>query len=142
MSSLKNAAKAVSNIANPIGSIAHRLGVSNKNEILRAVNPAGLGSIAVDNVNKGYQEGGTSGAWNAIRRGDATDPGGFFHNVGGVPDLPDPGAPDQQDSIAAGYSARDRIRRLAYRAQGRSSTIKVSPSAAPFSGQPKQLIGQ
>lgn len=70
---------------------------------------------------------------------DALDPGNVLH--------PDDQAPitdtpvNQMNGDIAGNAARDRVRRIAYRAQGRASTIKVSPSAAPFTAQPKALLG-
>lgn len=46
------------------------------------------------------------------------------------------------DSEAAGFAQRDRIRRLAARAQGQASTIRSTGATALYSATPKSLIGQ
>jgi hypothetical protein len=39
------------------------------------------------------------------------------------------------------YVQRDRIRRIAKKAQGRDSTIRTSSTAAPYTGAPAKLLG-
>jgi hypothetical protein len=39
------------------------------------------------------------------------------------------------------YVARDNIRRRAAKAQGRDSTIRTSPTGAPYTGAPARLLG-
>lgn len=117
---------------NLMSNIADKTGVSKSNFFVRLTNPA-------DEVLRDTEREGTSGYTNFFKEGGLTDPGHVFH--GDVNETADPGQPTTTDSTTAGYSARDRIRRQVYRAQGRSSTIKVSPSAAPFTGQSKQLLG-
>jgi hypothetical protein len=42
---------------------------------------------------------------------------------------------------ADAYAARDRTRRMAKRALGRDSTIRTSPTGAPYTGEPARLLG-
>lgn len=42
---------------------------------------------------------------------------------------------------APAYEARDRIRRIAKKAQGVSSTVRTSSAGAPYTGQPVSLLG-
>lgn len=42
---------------------------------------------------------------------------------------------------APAYEARDRIRRMAKRAQGIDSTVRTSSAGAPYTGQPASLLG-
>jgi len=39
------------------------------------------------------------------------------------------------------YVQRDRIRRMAKRAQGRDSTIRTGATGAPYTGAPAKLLG-
>jgi hypothetical protein len=39
------------------------------------------------------------------------------------------------------YVQRDRIRRMAKRAQGRDSTIRTGSTGAPYTGAPARLLG-
>lgn len=101
------------------------------------LNPA---QAARENVVEAQKEGGFEGVIDAYKSGDVTDPGGWLHNLT-EPTVTDPGAPAQTDTTAAGQKARDRVRRLAMRAQGRASTIKVGSSAEPYTGEQNKLLG-
>lgn len=136
MSSLKKAASKFAKVASPSSWLLDQAGVSDKNAIRQLTNPGALG---VKKAGEAYDKGGSKGVWDALRGGDVTDPGGLFHDMSGP--IPDPGSPNQTATAPEAMKARDRIRRLAYRAQGRSSTIKVSPSAGAYTGQPKALLG-
>lgn len=131
--SSKNPFKAIS----PSAWVADKVGISNKNTLWGLVNPGG---VAARNAAEGYDQGGSSAVLNQLRSGDLTDPGGHFHVVGGA-EVNDPGAAAQEDSAQTALRARDRVRRAAYRAQGRASTIKVGSAAEPFTGQQKTLLG-
>lgn len=133
MSSLVQKASDVLRKTNLLSNIADKTGVSKSNFFVKLTNPA-------DQTLRAGQKNGAKGIWDSARSGDGTDPGNIFHSGNDAP-IPDPGAAPTQDATVAGNAARDRIRRLAYRAQGRSSTIKVSPSAAGYSPQPKTLLG-
>lgn len=52
-----------------------------------------------------------------------------------------PAAPSQINNDASAYEARDRIRRIAKRAQGIDSTVRTSSAGAPYTGQPTALLG-
>jgi len=52
-----------------------------------------------------------------------------------------PAAPSPVTSDAPAYEARDRIRRIAKRAQGVGSTVRTSSAGAPYTGQPASLLG-
>jgi len=39
------------------------------------------------------------------------------------------------------YVQRDRIRRMAKKAQGRDSTVRTGSTGAPYTGQPAKLLG-
>lgn len=117
---------------NLMSNIADETGVSKSNFFVRLTNPA-------DEVLRDTEREGSSGYTDFLKEGGMTDPGHIFH--GDVNETPDPGSPDQTATAPAAQKARDRMRRLAYRAQGRSSTIKVSPSAATYTGEQKALLG-
>ena len=53
----------------------------------------------------------------------------------------DVAAPPSPIVDADAYTQRDRIRRTARRAMGRDSTIRTSPTGAPYTGQPATLLG-
>lgn len=62
--------------------------------------------------------------------------------------IPDPDAPPKPPPVTAPQAdntdtlaARDRLRRQVYRAQGRSSTVRVPSLASQYNGQPKTLLG-
>lgn len=103
-----------------------------------------LGGGALGDVGRVLDPGGAAIAntqrGKSLNAASALDPGGYL--TGDPSPIPDPGAPPSPASIEpTGVKARDRIRRQVYRAQGRGSTIKVSPSAAPYTGQPGALLG-
>lgn len=51
-------------------------------------------------------------------------------------------APESAAVIEAGaYEQRDRIRRIARKAQGQASTIRTSSTAEPYTGAPARLLG-
>lgn len=50
-------------------------------------------------------------------------------------------APAPALNTDAAYLQRDRVRRMAQRAQGQASTIRTSSTGAPYTGAPKQLLG-
>lgn len=95
-----------------------------------------LGTL-LDPVGSGYDK------WKAgasLTGGDVTDPGGFFHNLG-TADNSVVAAPSPNNIDNSSLAARDRVRRAAKRAQGLDSTIRTSPAGAPYTGQPKSLLG-
>lgn len=50
-------------------------------------------------------------------------------------------APPTPINDNAAYQARDRVRRVAKKAQGIDSTVKTSPTGAPYTGTPSRLLG-
>ena len=46
-----------------------------------------------------------------------------------------------QDPTAEALAARDRQRRLTYRAAGRDSTVRTGMAGAPYVGTPPSLLG-
>ncbi len=42
---------------------------------------------------------------------------------------------------APAYQARDRVRRMARKAQGQPSTIRTGATGAPYTGAPAKLLG-
>lgn len=121
--------------ANPSGMVMDAAGISSSNTARQLLNPGG---VAMNNIGDAYQEGGARGVLGALQGGDLTDPGGLFHRRGNPAQVPAP--PDMGQANT--QSARDRVRRAVYRAQGRSSTIRSAYGASnPFNGQPKALLG-
>jgi hypothetical protein len=49
--------------------------------------------------------------------------------------------PSPIDATTDAFTARDRVRRTARRALGRDSTIRTSPTGAPYTGAPATLLG-
>lgn len=84
-----------------------------------------------------YKAGGSDGVLNALKEGEFTDPARAFHSSPSAPIEPPPTA---TDGAAEGSRARDRVRRQAYRAQGRRSTIRTN-SMGSYTGAPAQLLG-
>lgn len=126
-------------IANPAGEIARQAGLSSSNTARQLGDITGvIGERSQD----AYNQGGLGAVVDLAKRGDLTDPAGIFHplNDPASPDAP-PSITDAAPGSAAAISARDRIRRAAYRAQGRGSTIKVGGLAQSYSGQQKTLLG-
>lgn len=121
------------------GRIMDRVGIGRSNTLRQILHPAELG---ISNVANAYAEGGSRGAIEAVRRGDLTDPGHWFHAKPGEGEVPDPGAPPSPVNISAqAGTARDRIRRMAYRAQGRRSTIRTQGLFGSYTGNTSQLLG-
>ena len=83
---------------------------------------------------------GMENARNGAPLADITDPGGVLHNTG-VADTAIRSAPSPSGIDSSSYLARDQIRRLARRAQGIDSTIRTSSTGAPYTAQPKTLLG-
>lgn len=118
---------------NLLSNIADATGVSKSNALVRLTNPA-------DEVLRRGQKEGSQGIINYTKEGGVTDPFNVFHDSD-LKRSADPGAPETIDSVATGMKARDRARRLAYRAQGRRSTVLVGNSMKPYTGQQQALIG-
>lgn len=49
--------------------------------------------------------------------------------------------PAPSPNVDDAYIQRDRIRRMAKRAQGRDSTIRAGGTGAPYTGAPAKLLG-
>lgn len=116
--------------ANFMSNVADKVGVSKSNAFRQVLDPLGKPMAAAE-------QGGVSGYTDFVKSGGATDQFNLFHKT---PDNSSPEAPPElQDGASQGNLARDRIRRRAYRAQGRSSTIR-SQSLGSF-GSGAQLLG-
>jgi len=121
----------------PVSTFNRKLGIGDGNFFKRALQP---GEMGLRKLNQGVQEGGARGGLDAIGRGDVTDPGGMFHDMSGP--IPDPGAAPGPGNISAqAGTARDRVRRQAYRAQGRRSTIRTQGLFGAYTGNQSQLLG-
>lgn len=89
-----------------------------------------------------------TGAWDDVIKGsaqlgEAIGFSGLVDKAGYGPDasIPSVGdAPSPQIGQTEVMRARDRLRRGVYRAQGRASTVRTG-SSAPYTGQPKSLLG-
>jgi len=104
------------------------LGISQSSTIRQLVDPAGG---LMGDVNRGEF------SVDKLKGGDYTDPAGMFHSRG-TPEAVEP-IPAPQSGAVEGNKARDRMRRRAYRAQGRASTIRSAPGSTL--GSPGGLLG-
>lgn len=121
------------------GRLMDKVGIGRSNTLRQILHPAELG---ISNVANAYAEGGSKGALEAVKRGDLTDPGYWFHTKPGEGEVPDPGAPPSPENISAqAGTARARVRRMIYRAQGRRSTIRSQGLFGSFTGNQSQLLG-
>lgn len=108
------------------------------------------GGVTAKSVLAGGAIAGLDPAGSTIRQVTGRSAGtvGGFLDPAGLVDKPNspaetvlpPPAINPADEQSA-LNARDKIRRLAYRAKGRQSTIKVGALADQYSGQQKQLLG-
>lgn len=120
------------NSLNFASNAADALNLSEGNVLRDVTDPAHIARNA-------YIKGGDNAYIDYFRKGGMTDPFYILH-YRDAPKVGDPGQVEQQDAVQAGLSARDRVRRAAYRAQGRQSTIKVN-ATSPYTGQPATLLG-
>lgn len=124
-------------IANPAGEVARQAGLGTNNTARQLGDITG---VTAERTQDAYNQGGLGAVKDLAKSGDLTDPAGILHPLGPGPAAP--AAPPSSGNIEpAALNARDRIRRLVYRSQGRNSTIKVSPTATAYTGQPKALLG-